>query len=450
MAWFVLTVGGLFALSALTLAYHAERLVDTELDKALTAIATATSDSFVPDNGQPAAAGPTYFFTLFDREGRAVDFSDNLSAPLPIDRSKFELSLDGRTIYDSVDVSGVGPLRVMYFPEPQRTEPGAVLLVGVPADIFGEERKGFYLAIFISGIVLIVLSVAGAYYFANYSVRPIESVTSAAQRITARNLTEQLPVPAITDEIGQLVNVFNKMLSRLDSAFAAQRRFSSRAAHELRTPLTILKGETQVMLNRHRTTEEYEAQLHSILEEVAKMERTIDDLLIFARYESEETEMPFRWVHLDSVVADAAKDLRPLAEIRRINFEIAASEDAVVLGDEQALSRLVCKLLENALHYTPENGRVEVNAVVELSQPKLSVKDTGVGIAAEELPHIFERFYRSEKTRTMHPKGTGIGLAMVDVIARLHQAEIRVESQPNIGTKFTIMFPPLTTPCRLS
>jgi heavy metal sensor kinase len=441
MVWFVLTVGGLFALAVVALAYHAERLADMELDKALTAIAASTSDPLASSNAQPAAAGPTYFATLIDRDGRAVDFTDNLSAPLPIDRSQFELSRAGRTVFDSVNVNGVGPMRVVYFPRAQRSDAGAVLLVGVPADIFRDERRGFYWAIFISGVVLVVLSVASAYYFANYAVRPIESLTSAAQRITARNLTEKLPDPAVDDEIGRLVNVFNEMLSRLDAAFMAQRRFSSRVAHELRTPLTILKGETQVTLNRHRSTENYEAQLVSILEEVAKMERTIDDLLLFARYETGETAMPFRPVHLEPIVADAVKDLRPLADSRRINFEIEVSEDAVVFGDEQALSRLVCKLIENALHYTPRGGRVRVRAVSELDRTVLSVKDTGVGIAAGDLPHVFERFFRSERSQNLHPKGTGLGLAFVDVIARLHRAEIKVDSRPNEGTEFTVTLP---------
>jgi heavy metal sensor kinase len=448
MVWFVLTVGGLFTLAAITLAYNAERLADMELDKALTAIAAARFDSIAPGDARPAADGPTYYFTLADRDGNAVAHSDNLPRPLPIDRTLFESSLGGRPVYESVNVDGVGPMRVVYFPQTHRSDAGVVLLVGVPADIFREERRGLYWSIFIYGIVLVVLSIGSAYYFANYSVRPLESVTSAAQRITARNLTEKLPDPAVDDEIGRLVNVFNEMLSRLDAAFMAQRRFSSRVAHELRTPLTILKGETQVTLNRRRSTEEYEAQLVSILEEVAKMERTIDDLLLFARYEAGETQIPFRPVHLDPVVADAAKDLRPLAERRRINFEIDVSEDAVVLGDEQALSRLVCKLIENALHYTPENGRVLVRVVTDPDRTVLSVRDTGVGIAAADVPHIFERFYRSDRSRNMHSNGTGLGLSFVHVIARLHKAEISVDSRPNEGTEFAVTFPRSAAPQR--
>lgn len=273
------------------------------------------------------------------------------------------------------------------------------------------------------------------------SVRPFERLAAFARRHAGRSGPER--ALADDDESGRssLESAFEGRPSNIESAYLAQHRFASRVAHELRTPLTILKGETQVTLNRPRTTEEYEAQLRSTLEEVAKMERTIDDLLLFARYESGETEMPFRPVHFDSVLADAAKDLRPLADARRIDLEIQTTDDAIVLGDGQALSRLVCKLLENALHYTPEGGNVYACALTHFGQTVLSVKDNGVGIPNEEIPHIFERFFRSGRSRSMHPEGTGIGLSFVSVIARLHNAEVKVESNPNFGTEFSVIFP---------
>lgn len=440
MIWFVLTVGGLTMLAGITLAYRGEGVTERELDKTLTMIATVGSRSTSAGKGRPTTAGAAHYFSLEDRQRHALRFSDNLPRPLPIDSVLLERSPKGEMVYRSVDLEDVGPLRVVYLPRPDRSDSGAVLPVGIAADIFRNRVLRFDSVILIFGLLLAALSGAGG--VAKDTLGPIEPVTTAAQQTTARDLTEKLPVSADGDEIGGVVNVFIELLSRLESAYIAQRQFSSRVAHELRTPLTIMKGETQVTLNRKRSTEEYEAQLLSILEEVGKMERTIDGLLMFARYESEETEIPLRPVRLDSVVAEIAKDLRPLAEGRRMNFETDTSEDAVVLGDEQALSRLVCKLIENALQYTPKGGCVEVTATTNLGQTILSVKDTGIGIASKDVSHIFERFFRSEKSRNMNPKGTGIGLAIVDVIARLHRAEINVDSRPNAGTEFTITFPP--------
>ena len=272
------------------------------------------------------------------------------------------------------------------------------------------------------------------------SVRPIERLMAHALYRTELDLVDRSSTTDDSNETGPLINSLDGRPSNIESAYLAQRRFASRVAHELRTPLTILKGETQVTLARQRTTTEYEAQLRSTLEEVAKMERTIDDLLLFARYESGEAEMPFRQLRLDTVVANVAKDLRPLSENRRIKFEIDTGYDVVVLGDDQALSRLVCKLMENALQYTPAGGQVTVSAFDDHDQTVLRVKDTGVGIPSEEIPQIFEWFYRSERSRNMHPNGTGIGLSFVSVIARLHNANIKVTSLLGQGTEFIVTF----------
>jgi two-component system OmpR family sensor kinase len=443
MVWFVLTISGLFVLAVVALWYRAEVLAERQLDNALTMTARAISGSLVKGTHQITTGG-SYYFTLVDRNGQAVIFSDNLSAPLQLDKALLERSIKGETVYGSLHLNDVDQIRVVYLPVSSGVAAGDVLVVGVPENVFGDETRGFVSSALIIVVALLILSAVSAFVFAKRTADPIKEMTSAAQRITAQNLNEKLPKAADDDEVGGLVNVLNDMLSRLDSAFMAQRRFSSRVAHELRTPLTILKGETQVTLNRRRSLDEYEAQLLSVLEEVAKMERTIDDLLLFARYESGESEMPFRPVRLDSVVANAAKDLRPLAERRHIEFKIEADENAFVLGDEKALSRLVCKLVENALNYTPENGRIDVTAIASSGQTVLIVKDNGVGIAEEDLQHIFERFFRSKNSRNMHPAGTGIGLSLVEVIAGFHDASINVDSQPGIGSQFTVTFPTMS------
>jgi signal transduction histidine kinase len=440
MVWLIVTISGIVVMAAVMLGYRAKVLTERQLDNALKMTAIARSDSLALGMSQHNAGGSDYF-TLVDRNGDPVIFSDNLTAPIPLDKALLERSIEGDTVYDSVRLGDVGQLRVIYLPVLKGAVSGDVLLVGVPADIFGDETRGFIGSALITAFAVLVLSAVSAFIFAKRTADPIKEMTSAAQRITAENLTEKLPDAAEDDDIRRLVNVLNEMLSRLESAFVAQRRFSSRVAHELRTPLTILKGETQVMLNRRRTVDDYEAHLVSILEEVAKMERTIDDLLLFARYESGESDIPFRPINLGPIIADVAKDLRSIAASRRIDFKTKIDDDAVVLGEEQALHRLVCKLVENALYYTPEGGRVVVRSFDGDGAAVLSVEDNGVGIDPDDLPHIFERFFRSERSRHMHSKGTGIGLALVDVIVQLHKAEISVQSHPGKGTTFKVRFP---------
>ena len=232
---------------------------------------------------------------------------------------------------------------------------------------------------------------------------------------------------------------FVAMLARLDAAFEAQRRFTSRAAHELRTPLTILKGEAQVALGRRRTVEEYEALLRSSLEEIDKLVQIIDELLLLARYESGETDIPCEPVALHEIVRTVAAQLQPIARQKEIEL-VVETEEHYVEGDAKALERLVCKLMENAVFYTPQGGRAVIRLRRNDEQIALTVEDNGIGIAPEELEHVFERFYRARAARELRPEGSGIGLALVTTIARLHRATVDVSSEKGKGTRFVVNF----------
>ncbi|MGI8467051.1 MAG: ATP-binding protein [Pyrinomonadaceae bacterium] len=459
--WFVITLGLLLVLTAGALVYVLSRETQKKFDTALWMLGASESEAIaasLTERGLNAPDKDTVinhhyrellgydggrlekYVTVVDAHYHVADFTDNLAAPLPFDDDLINKSLTGEAAYQTIEVENVGWLRVVYMPVRGAAiaEP-FVVIVGLPEKFVGEDIRGFRQAVIFAVLILLVLTALSSYFLAARAVRPIEKVIAAAESITARNLKEQLPEQAAAEPIGRMVAVFNQMLSRLETAFETQQRFADRAAHELRTPLTILKGENQVLLNRRRSTEEYETQLRSNLEEVEKMQRTIDELLLFARYEAGETEMPRRRVRLDSVVESVVKDLRPLAEKNEIEF-IVETATAEIFADEQALGRLTCKLLENALFYTPRGGRISVKVFYEREQSVLLVEDTGVGISPEDLPHIFERFFRSSSARRMRPAGAGIGLALAAVIARLHNAEIEVESDPQKGTRFIVKF----------
>jgi signal transduction histidine kinase len=262
---------------------------------------------------------------------------------------------------------------------------------------------------------------------------------SAAEAVNAHTLKSRLPELDTHDALGRLVRVFNQMLARLDAAFEGQRRFTSRAAHELRTPLTILKGEAQVALGRRRTIGEYESLLRSSLEEIDKLVEIIDDLLLLARYEGGEADIPREAVALHRIVRSVAEQLRPIARHKEIELSVEA-EECYVEGKARALERMVCKLMENAVFYTPRGGRVRACLARADGQTTLSVEDTGIGIAPEELAHIFDRFFRAPAAREMRPEGSEIGLAMVSTIARLHGATIDMSSRKGSGSRFTVNF----------
>jgi heavy metal sensor kinase len=459
--WYVATIGCLLALTAAGLIYAMGRVAQKKFDAALWMVGATEAENVAarlqargverPDADTVSnvryrellgyGEGPLEkYVTVVDDAGRVADYTSNLTAPLPVDRELLARGFSGEPVYETVGVPGAGRLRVVYMPVRGGAVPHPlVVMVGLPERFVAGEVRSFDLMVALALVTIILLTAASALLLAERAIRPLERVAAAAEAVNARNLKERLPEPGAQDQLGRLVTVFNSMLARLDAAFEAQRRFTTRAAHELRTPLTILKGEAQVALGRRRTAEEYEALLRSSLEEVGKLEQIIDDLLLLARYEGGETDIPSEAVALHEIVRAVAGQLRPVAARKGLELRVEA-EEHTVRGDSKALERLVCKLMENAVFYTPRGGRVRVRLAREDGRAVLTVEDTGIGIARNELTRIFDRFYRAPAARELRPEGSGIGLAMAATIARLHDAVIDVSSEKGAGTRFVVSF----------
>ena len=465
--WYVATITCLLALTATGLLYALDRIAQKKFDAGLWMLGAAEAENITaslrergldrPDNSTVInyeyrkllryTNGPLEkYVTIVDDTRHVADFTTNLKAPLPVDTSLLERSFTGEVVYQTVNVSGIGSLRVVYMPvrAPQAVVHPFVVMVGLPEKFVGGEMKSFKIMVALAFITLVLLTGASAMLLAERAIKPIEEITAAAEAINPFNLSARLPKVRALDQIGRLIAVFNQMIARLESAFEAQRHFTARAAHELRTPLTILKGETQVALRRKRTASEYENLLRSNLEEIDKLVVMIDDLLLLARYEGGETRMPHETVRLDEVVEAVAHDIRSLALEKEIALDIETKKDLCVNGDPKALERLVRNVMENAVYYTHRGGRVSARVKREGERINLTVEDNGIGIKPEELQHIFQRFYRSSTAREMRPEGSGIGLAMSALIVHSHGAAINITSNPGTGTRFTISFPPDT------
>ncbi len=460
--WYVATLVCLLALTAAGLIYALDRIAQKKFDAALWMVGATEAENVAarlnarglerPDQDTVSntryrellgyGEGPLEkYVTVVDDSRRVADRTSNLPAPLPADNDLLNRSFAGEVVYQTVEVGGVGRLRVVYMPvRGGIVAHPLVVLVGLPERFVAREVRSFDVMVGLALATITLLTAASALLLAERAIRPVEEIAAAAEAVNARNLKERLPAPGTNDQLGRLVTVFNRMLARLDAAFEAQRRFTSRAAHELRTPLTILKGEAQVALGRRRTVEEYEAQLRSSLEEIDKLVEIIDDLLLLARYEGGEADIPREPVALDEVVRSVAGQLRPYAAHGGIGLSVEA-EELHVEGDAKALERMVCKLLENAVFYTQRGGRVVVRLAREGGRIVLAVEDTGIGIAPEELSRVFDRFYRAPAARALRPEGSGIGLALVATIARLHDASVDVSSEKGNGTRFTVSFP---------
>jgi two-component system heavy metal sensor histidine kinase CusS len=287
----------------------------------------------------------------------------------------------------------------------------------------------------------IVLAAGAGIIVAHKGMRPLAEITHAAQRITATQLHERIGPVRWPKELTALATTFDEMLTRLEGSFTRLSQFSVDLAHELRTPINSLMGEAEVALARTRTPEEYQQLLGSSLEEYAKLSRMIDSLLFLARAESPET-------HIDRLWLDARKELDALREFYEAMAEehdvtVICHGQALVYADPILFRRAVSNLLSNALHYTPGGGTVILAVTLAADHTVMvSVRDTGIGIAPEHLPKIFDRLYRVDPARSQRHPGMGLGLAIVKSIMELHGGTVTAQSVPHQGTTVTLAFPP--------
>lgn len=290
--------------------------------------------------------------------------------------------------------------------------------------------------------VAVVVSVGGGWFLASRSFKPVDDIARTARAITAHNLDQRIPPTGVDDELGRLIATFNEMFSRLQLSFAQIQQFSSDASHELRTPLTIMRGELELALrSKKNSSEEYRKVLSSALEETMHMTSIIENLLTLAKADRGFTQLKNEDVWLRPVVQDLFEDGEMLAERKQITVRLGALDDALVLGDSVRLRQLFLNLIDNAIKYTPEHGTVEISLVRDHRYARVQIKDTGVGIPAEELPKIYDRFYRADKARTRELGGSGLGLSIAKWIVDIHGGTIAVESAVNAGTTFTVSLP---------
>jgi len=276
-------------------------------------------------------------------------------------------------------------------------------------------------------------------------LRPIEKMTRTTQRITANDLHQRINHTGPQDEIGRLALTLDGMLDRLESGFERERRFTSDAAHELRTPLAALKGHIGVTLSQDRQPKEYAATLRDLEDQVDRLIRLSNDLLLLARLEHWHYAEQYEQIVLADLLLTLLDQVMLLAEEKHITLTGDVQPALTFDGNMNLLIRLFLNLLDNAIKYTPAEGTVTLRACQEADRIRVSVCDTGPGIAADQLPHLFERFFRVELDRARGQEasqsGTGLGLAIAREIARAHNGSITVKSEPGHGSTFTVWLP---------
>lgn len=332
---------------------------------------------------------------------------------------------------------------------------GAVI-VGERLTTMRETLASLRQVLLVTSALGLILALAGGWVLAGRALRPVDRVTAAAARIaagdgTATSLAARLPVPPTDDELSRLSATFNAMLDRLQASFRAQERFVADASHELRTPLTAIRGNVDVLSRQARaggfrfTASDIAPALDDIRQESERMRRLLDDLLLLARTDtseepSEKALARQESIRLDALAAEAIRSAEALTTGQILELE--APRAIEIPGDPDRLHQLLMILLDNAIRHTPAAGRVRVAVgATPDGTARIAVRDEGEGIAAEHLPHIFERFYRADGARGRSSGGTGLGLAIAQAIARAHGGEITVTSDPGHGSTFLVTLP---------
>ncbi len=315
-------------------------------------------------------------------------------------------------------------------------------------DVVADQLTKLLATLAVATPALLLLATAGGVFLAGRALAPIDRITRTAGAIGAGNLAGRLGLAPRGDEVGRLAATFDDMLGRLERAFAQQeraaaqqRQFAADASHELRTPLTIIKGDLDVLLRRRRTPDEYEEVARGVDDEVTRLGRLVEDLLTLARADSGQAELAREFIYLDALVDDVVTGLRRLAGAKGVAIETRLEPDVAVIGDPARLRQLALNLLGNAVKYTPSGGRVHVTLIGEGDRARLEVGDTGIGIAPEDLPHIFDRFFRADKARARAEGGTGLGLSIARWSAEAHGGRIDVRASPERGAVFTVTLP---------
>ncbi len=408
-----------------------------------------------------------YLVRLVDAGGRIVDTNARFAA-LAVSSAALDAARAGQAPLDTRAVNGQ-PYRIYTRPISENGIFYGALQIAQPLDEVDSALR--QLLVLLLAIVPLTLALAsgGGYWFAQRALAPMDRITRAARRISAADLHQRLNLNLPDDEVGRLARTFDAMLARLDDAFRREREFTANASHELRTPLTVMRGEIDVTLNRPRTPDEYRRVLQELGGDVDRLTQRAGDLLMLARADAGKLPLQFDAVSTARLLHAVADEMRALAEERGVALVVRADDrdhpaagsgqalgDALTLwADEDKLLHVLFNLVENALKFTPRGGTVTLAAARAGDRTELSIADTGIGIAPEQLPHIFERFYRADdqepvlsqpkdhlgESRTSDTGGAGLGLAIVRALVVAQGGTIEAQSVVGQGTTFVVRMP---------
>ena len=412
--------------------------VDTMLAGVVRDIAQVTRVNSVGElnviNLPPLDMTSNAYVQVWGREGNLVSTSPSIGA---LRESLDPASLKAGTTAYHDSWLGSAHLRVLTVPLKVGDRTIGILQVGSSLSVVDATRNTLLTIMVGVAVVAVLLAGLGSWVLLGRALSPLETITETVDQINrADDLSRRIPNPAQTeDEVGELIESVNQTLERLESLFTSQQRFLADVSHDLRTPLTVIKGNVDLMRRMKQADEE---SLNSIDQEAGRLTRLVGGLLMLAQAESGKLTLNLQPVELDLLLTEVFTEMQVLAG-NKVSVHLNDIDQVVVNGDRDRLKQVLLNLVSNAIQYTPAGGEVFLSLAKIGEQARLVVRDTGPGIPAEDLPHIFDRFYRAEKSRTRsRSSGFGLGLSISQWIVEHHGGQIKVESKEGRGTTFAI------------
>lgn len=451
---FAATLAVGLAATSVAICWGASRVLRHQLDQAIAAAAFLVANELqadapvverpLPLNASRYRREINRYVVLRDPQGRPVRAVPGWAMDLPADPAALTAARAGAHSYSDARWHDM-PMRSVYVAVWAKDGPGD-RVVQVAASLDQVQTLQRWMLAGLAGIVLLgsAATLVGAWRLAGSAVQPVEEITQQATHIEAGTLDQRISAHATTDEYRGLVAVLNRMLDRLASAFASQRRFTTDVSHELRSPLTALRGEIEVALRADRSPREYQRVLHSALEEIGRLTTMSEELLLISRADARLITPQRVPTDVNAVVEAALERLRHRILEKELSVERTMDAgDGVAPVDLSLVTRLVDELLDNAVNYSGQGGRLTIRTERRPGAFRLVVEDTGPGIPPADLAHLFEPYYRADQART-RGAGTGLGLTTAAAIARLHGGTIRAANRDAGGARFEVDFP--TTP----
>ncbi|MBT3320968.1 MAG: HAMP domain-containing protein [Anaerolineae bacterium] len=374
---------------------------------------------------------------IWDKEGRLV--SSSLNRDEFSDALNIKGLLTTTSSYDDVNYHALH-MRVLSLPLTVGGRGAGTMQVGTSLGVIDTLQQDLLYILVMTTLFAIILAAVGSWLTIERSLAPLDTIVETAEQINrADDLSRRIPYNNLpNDEVGQLILTFNQTLERLETIFTSQQRFLADVSHELRTPLTVIKGNLGLMRRMDTVDEE---TLLSIDEETNRLTRLVGDLLLLAQAETGKLPLQKETLELDSLLFEVMQEMHVLAN-NKVTLKLDEIDQIQVSGERDKLKQVLLNLVSNAIQYTPEGGEVTLALSKIDKKARIKISDTGPGIPAEDLPHIFERFYRAEKSRTRtKAAGFGLGLSIAYWIIKNHKGEISVESKEGMGTSFEIILP---------